>query len=262
VLNSGLPRSGASARDLIMLGIERGIDPSVLLRGTGLSRAGLQDISAEITAEHELRLIENLVRQSDDPTIGLRAGARSTIATFGMLGFACASVPTLRESIEISLRYQDLAFTLARANLVGGDDATYIVIDTSHLPESIRAFVVDHLIATIWVAFREMGATLDPPRVELARPAARDIAVYEEFCGAIPRFAAAADRLGFANHDLDRRRTAVDATALRLLERGISVQEVAGTLGYASSSSFVHAFKRWTPTTPGRHKAAARAGFS
>jgi AraC-like DNA-binding protein len=336
VLNSSLQRSGANARDLLALGIQDGIDPIDLLHGTGLTRTQLDDLSREITAAHEQRLIENLVRLADDQSIGLRAGSRSTLATLGMLGFACASAPTLRKTVEISLRYQDLAFTLANSELVREQDATFIVIDTSHLPDLIGGFVVDHLIATIHASFREMAADIAPPRIELTRPApcAEVSAVYEERCGTLPRFSAETDRLGFSDTDLDRPRTAIDTTALRLceaqcmyllaerqahigvtglvrerlthatgtmpsmtiiaadlhtsarhlrrtlalegtsfrtlneqvrlarakelLDHGTPVQDVAETLGYASSSAFVHAFKRWTPTTPGRHKASAR----
>lgn len=335
MLNATLSRSAASARDLLALGTEHGIDAAAILRGTGLTHADLDDLSAEISARKELRLIENLVGHADDPTLGLRAGGRFKLTALGILGFACASAPTLRESIGISLRYQDLAFTLSRASLIAERHTTFIAIDTSHLPQTIHRFVVDHLIATVWVAFEEMGERIAPPRIELARPASGDPRPYLDVFGTTPAFDRPADRLGFANTDLDRPRTAVDTTALRLceeqctrllaerqarigtaglvherlsratgmipsmgmiasdlqmsprslrralvregtsfrtidaevrlakakelLERGTSVQDVAQAIGYASSSSFVHAFKGWThATTPGRHRAEAK----
>jgi AraC-like DNA-binding protein len=319
-----------------MLGIEQGIDPSALLDGTGLTRARLEDRSGEITAGEELRLIENLVGRSADPAIGLQAGSRSTVRVFGMLGFACASATTLRESLEISLRYQDLAFTVTRSSLIFEREATFLAIDVSHLPEAVHRFAVDHVIATIWVVWHEMGERLRSPRIELARPAPPDVDSYRHLFGVAPMFNRPADRLAIANADLDCVRGPVDATTLRLCEeqcgkllaerrarlgaaglvrerlshatgmmpsmamvasdlqvsprhlrraltqegtsfrrlneevrlakaqellaRGTQVQQVAEALGYASSSSFVHAFKRWTPTTPGRHKAGISTG--
>jgi AraC-like DNA-binding protein len=44
--------------------------------------------------------------------------------------------------------------------------------------------------------------------------------------------------------------------AKALLAQGAAVQKVADELGYATSSSFVNAFRRWTATTPGRHRHA------
>jgi AraC-like DNA-binding protein len=43
--------------------------------------------------------------------------------------------------------------------------------------------------------------------------------------------------------------------ALDALSRGASIAEVSDALGYADSSAFSHAFKRWTGTTPERARA-------
>lgn len=42
--------------------------------------------------------------------------------------------------------------------------------------------------------------------------------------------------------------------ALELLESGLTVESVAEHLGYAEPASFIHAFRRWTGTTPGRYR--------
>ncbi|SKW10903.1 HTH-type transcriptional regulator [Mycobacteroides abscessus subsp. abscessus] len=39
---------------------------------------------------------------------------------------------------------------------------------------------------------------------------------------------------------------------LRLLDRSLSVSEIAAELGYAELTNFTHAFKRWTGRSP-RH---------
>jgi AraC-like DNA-binding protein len=335
MLDWSVPRTAASARQLVALAGERGIDVSRVLRGTGLRPPELDDLSLEISAAQELRLIENLLDAVDDPRLGLQVGMRFRLATFGMLGFACASAPTLRQNLEISLRYQDLAFTLSRASMAAEKGMTFIAIDTSHLPERIHHFVVDHLVATVWATLTEIGDPPAPPRVELTRPAHADHGGYQELFGKTPTFGASIDRFGFADTDLNRPRKTVDTTALRvceeqcakllaarrarigvtglvrerlsraartipsmatialdlhmsarhlrralqsegtsfrkineevrlsrardLLARGIAVQKVADELGYATSSSFVHAFRRWTPTTPGRHRTATGA---
>lgn len=41
--------------------------------------------------------------------------------------------------------------------------------------------------------------------------------------------------------------------ARRLLAEGRTVEQVAAALGFSGASSFTHAFKRWTGTTPGRY---------
>ncbi len=36
----------------------------------------------------------------------------------------------------------------------------------------------------------------------------------------------------------------------------LSVESVAERMGYAETASFIHAFKRWTGSTPGKYRAA------
>lgn len=43
-----------------------------------------------------------------------------------------------------------------------------------------------------------------------------------------------------------------------LLEAGLSVEQTARRLGFAEPASFVHAFRRWTGTTPGGYRDAHR----
>ena len=42
----------------------------------------------------------------------------------------------------------------------------------------------------------------------------------------------------------------------------ISVESVGERLGYAETASFIHAFKRWTGTTPGKFRAEQRQAVS
>lgn len=42
----------------------------------------------------------------------------------------------------------------------------------------------------------------------------------------------------------------------------ISVESVGERLGYAETASFIHAFKRWTGTTPGKFRAEQRRALT
>ena len=46
--------------------------------------------------------------------------------------------------------------------------------------------------------------------------------------------------------------------AEELLGSGMPVEDVAHRLGYATASSFTHAYRRWRGTTPGTYARAAR----
>jgi AraC-like DNA-binding protein len=45
--------------------------------------------------------------------------------------------------------------------------------------------------------------------------------------------------------------------ALAYLDRRVSIPEVAQLLGYADTTAFHHAFRRWTGSSPARHDGSA-----
>ena len=198
---------------------ERGMSASNCLRGTGLDAESLADPTEEILASQEERLIENIVDElGDDPAIGLQAGASYRLPTFGMFGLAIMSAQTPREMIEVSLRCQDLSATLARARLVNAERHGFLVLETTHLAERIRAFVIDHCLASIWVPVTEMDGVPHGAVVELIRARPASTAPYRELLGFEPRFRRPVDRIGFPHAYLDRRRQQVDPLALRQCE--------------------------------------------
>ncbi|MGH9158696.1 MAG: AraC family transcriptional regulator [Vicinamibacteraceae bacterium] len=326
MLNSELPRPTRGAQLLLRLGTESGLTAEQCLHETGLTESLLADPVAEISAGQELALACNLVAALE-PGIGLEAGARCTIEMFGMFGFACMSAPTLRETIELALRYQDLGFTLAEARLAAEDDLSFIEADTSRLPDEARRFAADHCVATAWAALRDITDKIEVAAIELDYEQPDDVERYRRMFGKTPRFGQPTARIGFHNRTLDRPRELVDSEAMlscerecaellarraalvgtsglvrdrlmratgpipsmrtvasdlymsartlrrrlelegtsfreitvevrqqradALLTEGLSVGEVAYRLGYATSSAFVHAYKRWHGVTPG-----------
>jgi AraC-like DNA-binding protein len=339
MLSPQLPRSAASARLLLEVAVgELGLTPESALRGTGLDAERLSDPNLEIRSSQEQRLIENMVAGlGPDSDAALVAGSRYTLNHFGMLGFACMSSPTTRGVLDLTLRYQDLTFTLARADQVRRGGTTLLRIDPSALPEGIRRFVVDHGIATAWVTLLELnGGRLPGARIELEHSRPRYAERYRELLGVEPRFGGGGNHISLPDALLDQPRPLADPVALELCERDcrklldrrraeggarglvydrlsratglmpsmamvafdlnmsvrtlrralgaegtsfraidetvrreraeellvdhqLGVEQIAESLGYASSAGFVRAFRRWHGTTPGRWRKRAVA---
>jgi AraC-like DNA-binding protein len=220
VLAAHLTRSARSARLLLDLAVEKGMTGAAALRGTRLSVGSLDDPAAEIATHQEERLIRNLVAAfPDEPGLGLEAGGRHHVTTFGMLGFATLTSATLRDSLEIALRYQDLGFTLAHARLVTEAETTYVELDTSHLAPSIRRFVIDHQFATFWAAFPDIAGEPPRPRMDLGFPRPVDADRYPAVFGVQPRFGYPHSRLGLPDAYLDRPLPQADPAALAVCER-------------------------------------------
>jgi AraC-like DNA-binding protein len=220
-VTTGLARSAASVRILMELATERGLTEDKVLAGTGLDATALADPLLEIHSSQELRLIENLVDElGDDSGIALDAGPRYRLELFGMLGFAFMNGPTLRNVVELSLRYQELAFTLAHCELQREGHFTYIRIDVSELPRKVHRFVVEHLTSTVWVAMSELGGEPPARLIEVShdRPTV-SLEKYRHLFGGEPRFGAREDRIGFRDDYLDKPRRLTDPSALDACEK-------------------------------------------
>src|SRR5262249_54794869 len=137
-------RAPTSVQTLTRLGIERGGPAATCLRGTGLRLDDLERVDYQVTAGQELIVVSNLLEAlGDPPGLGLEAGSRFRITTLGMLGFAAISSPTLRDAIEVGLRYADLAPIFFRVSVRDEGGLFYLVLDASTVPVRLRRFLVE-----------------------------------------------------------------------------------------------------------------------
>jgi hypothetical protein len=94
-----LPRSPTSVVLLTGLGADHGVPAQTCLRGSGLTAQRLLDPDTEVTARQEQTVIRNLLAAVDDPDgLGLEAGSRYHLTTFGIWGFALISSRRLAAS--------------------------------------------------------------------------------------------------------------------------------------------------------------------
>jgi len=190
VVHWDLPRTPASAALLTRLGVERGVPEALALRGSGLTRAQLDDPSGEVSAAQELRIIENLLEALDRPAgLGLEAGVRYHLTTYGIWGFALVSSPTMRSAISTGLRYLDLTFAFCRIRAETGDEAVRLVLDAPDVPVPARWFVLERDSAAIQTIQREiLGAPLPVREIRFAFPAPASVERYVEVFGIEPVF--------------------------------------------------------------------------
>jgi hypothetical protein len=123
---------------------ERGLPAEVCLRATGLAPGGLLDPATEITADQELRLIRNILEGlGDPPGLGLDAGLRYHLSSYGIWGFALLSSPTFRSAAQIAVRYLDLSYAFARYRLENRGRDLLITLDDNEVPDDVRQFLVE-----------------------------------------------------------------------------------------------------------------------
>jgi AraC-like DNA-binding protein len=199
-------RSPMSVQLLAGLGADHGLSARECLKSTGLAEDGLRDTGATVSARQELTVIENLLRElGDPPGLGLEAGIRYHLTTYGIWGFAMISSPTWRSAIDIGLRFLDLTFAFTRIVARDRGERFHLVLDTPDIPLALRRFVTERDSAAIQTIQQELFASPVHIRdVSYTFPApASGIQRYAEIFGVTPVFGAPECAVGIPPEILD-----------------------------------------------------------
>lgn len=185
-----LPRSAASVLLTVRLGEEHGASAETLLAGTGLSAADLRDPATEVTGRLELQVVRNLLAALPHiPALGLAAGQRYHLTTYGIWGFALISSSTLREAVDVALRHLDLTYAFCEITAEEVGDELVLRLDASAVPADVRLFAVERDAAALRVVGSELtGATVPLTRVTTAYAAPPWAAAYAPVFGVEPVF--------------------------------------------------------------------------
>ena len=181
------PRSVAGVALLVRFGAEHGIDADRLLAGSGIPPAALTDPVGEVAAAQELRVVRTLADLM--PDAGPALGGRYHVTTFGILGYAFISSPTVLAAVNVALRYLDLSFTFSIPRASLADDRALIELDDSALPTPVARFLVERDLAAIHTVIGELlpgGVPL--LAVDFAFPEPSDVTGHERVFGQRPRF--------------------------------------------------------------------------
>lgn len=144
------PRSITSIVELVTLAGKYGVSEAQCLIDTNIHLEMLQQPTAQVGAQQELKVISNLLRQlGTDVPLGLEAGSRNHITTFGAWGLAILSSPTFYDAVDVGMRYVQLTSTYCQIKGVVTDDEAILRLDDSLLPEALRPFLLERDFATL-----------------------------------------------------------------------------------------------------------------
>jgi AraC-like DNA-binding protein len=131
------------------------------LTGTRITADMLTDPEAEIAASQELRLIANILDiLGDVPGLGLQAGVRYRLTTYGIWGFAVLSSQTLRDAVSVGMKFIELTYACTDIAFHEGTDSVTLTFEDWDLPEAVRRFVLERDTAAAMAIFTE---TLNRP---------------------------------------------------------------------------------------------------
>lgn len=187
-----LPRSPASMLLTVRLGEERGVPVARLLDGVPFTLEALRDPRTEVTAAQELVVVRNLLAAlPEEPGLGLVAGQRYHLTTYGIWGFALISSSSLREAADVAIPFIDLTYAFCDFSLELADEELRVVVDASHVPLDVRLYALERDATAIRVIGTELaGVPVPLIRMEIAHAPPPWAAAYTDVFGLEPVFGA------------------------------------------------------------------------
>jgi AraC-like DNA-binding protein len=181
------------AQLMVQFARERGLTMDQCLKGSGITPDVLEDAAAEIRMDQELELTRNIVTALKDvPALGVEAGLRYTLSTFGVYGFAVLSSSTIRSALDVAVRYHALSLSFSTVSLQPLGPDLRMLIDDSDVPPDLRPFIVERALAAQLRVWREVFGVATPmPGLRLRMPRPAHAARLAEVFGVTPEFDAA-----------------------------------------------------------------------
>jgi len=142
-----------------------------LLEGTGLTREALDEPRAQLPVPTMVTLLERARRLSGEPAIGLYTGLHTRATLYGHLGFAVLSASTIREAIDVSLRYGPIVTTALSVRLRVEKREASLIVDEHADFGGARDIVILSTLVSLWQVSRSLtGRELTTSTAEFALP--------------------------------------------------------------------------------------------
>ena len=157
------------------------------LRETDLTESDLSRSSAEtgFTLEQEFQFHRNLLRLTENPMLGLLLGKSYRLESYGLLGYAVLSAPTLRQAMIVLRNYGPLTFTLCEVHFMV--EAEYGVLRLSPdipVPADLRNYYAERdMSAAVNGGRSSMRVPLDPQHIQLLHGSEEQRELYERHFG-------------------------------------------------------------------------------
>jgi AraC-like DNA-binding protein len=213
--SSDLP--AAYALHLVDLVARWGVAPGEMLEGLDLTRESLANPALRISLETTNILVERAIRLTGEPGLAFSMGLQMRLSSHGYLGFAAMTAGTIRQALEVAIRFIPTRTTALAFHLhVEGETASLVLEERVPLGDC-REFVLLALvigISRIGVAITNQDLSGDadfafeePPHVKRFSHLA---------LGGRVRFGQPSNRLVFASSVLDLPLNMADPVAMQL----------------------------------------------
>lgn len=203
---------GAYLRDLVDLSTTFGVRADDLLAGLPLTLEQLDDPTTRVPLLVCEAAIQRAIALTRQPALAIHLGMRMRLSSHGFLGFAAMTAETVRDALELAVKYSAIRTSAIRLALVTEGDTTQLVIEERIDLGTLREFVVLALLVGIW----QLGAELTGKPPDGYAECAFAAPPYAGPVAERIRFGRAANRLVFATALLDTKLRTRDMVATKL----------------------------------------------
>ncbi len=134
---------------LYELAIEKGADPELLLKGTGIRESVLRNPDASLTYEQFIELVSNALTLTNEPALGLYYGTRLKFTTHGPMGQAFISSETLSDAIASIIKYYRTRLAFIKMTFFIDEDDAVIQLDENLGSGVFKSFLIEALFVSI-----------------------------------------------------------------------------------------------------------------
>jgi AraC-like DNA-binding protein len=205
----------------------RGHDLRPALSAVGIEQHALDAPDLRTSYRQGSAVIQQGIRATGDTGLGLEVGAAQHVTSWGLVGLALLSSPTLGDALSLGVRHQNMTGAMLVWSLDRQGDEMSLRLDLPDpgLDPDVGVFLVDEGLASVVALVREgLGPEFTPRSVHLAFPRPAHADRYEEHFGCAVRFDRPSSSVTFPAHWSARPMPGHDpwtlASVLQLVEEG------------------------------------------
>lgn len=145
-----------------------GVEMAELFREAGLDVALLQQPEERIATSEFIRLLQLVMRRTEDEFIGLGRGSKSKPGTFSMMAHAVINCPNLEKAMQRSARFYHLMDLPLELRLEQGaaESRLYLQVSSPEHGNILEAIIFVSLRFWSWLT----GCNLEPISIQLDSP--------------------------------------------------------------------------------------------
>ena len=198
-----------------------GLDPARMLSDAGLSPNVLREPDLMIPVERVGQLLQASATQSGNESFGLCMAESRLLSNLGAVGMLIRDQATLRDSLDVLMRYQVLLN--GSLSLMVEEGAGEVVlreeVKAGHAQQPTRQRIELALGVMLRLMRQFLGAGWQPRRVCFDHPAPRDLGVHRRLFGRAVEFDAEFNCIVCAKADLDTRNPSADPAMARYAQQ-------------------------------------------